>query len=89
MLLGGFIFQIKYVCCETLNYHQMRKELEYYVDPVVSMRIVANWVSYCWETITIYKLEDQRAQRKKGAIIKWWKLRNQSLENVNIIVVDT
>ncbi|CAF4756384.1 unnamed protein product [Pieris macdunnoughi] len=60
------IFQIMYAFSEGLSYHQTRKELASDVGLVVSDRTVANWFTYCWETIVLYDLENQRAQGKIG-----------------------
>ncbi|CAK1603545.1 unnamed protein product [Parnassius mnemosyne] len=60
------IFQMMYAFCEGLSYHQTRKELACDDGPVVSARTVADWFSYCRETISIFELENQRAQGKIG-----------------------
>ncbi|KAI8440704.1 hypothetical protein MSG28_009054 [Choristoneura fumiferana] len=60
------IFQIMYAFSEGLTYHQTRKELAFEDGSVVSPRTVADWFSYCRETIAIYQLQNQRAQGKIG-----------------------
>lgn len=60
------IFQIMYAFSEGLTYHQTRKELANDDDSVLSTRTVADWFSYCRETIALYELENQRAQGKIG-----------------------
>ncbi|KAJ8725440.1 hypothetical protein PYW08_003623 [Mythimna loreyi] len=60
------IFQIMYAFSEGLSYHQTRKELTNEDGPVISTRTVADWFSYCRETVAIYELENQRSQGKIG-----------------------
>ncbi|CAG4986836.1 unnamed protein product [Parnassius apollo] len=60
------IFQIMYAFSEGLSYNQTRKELACDDGLVVSARTVADWFSYCRETISIFELENQRAQGKIG-----------------------
>lgn len=59
-------FQIMYAFSEGLSYMQVQKQLATEDEPVISMKTVADWYSYCRETIVIYELENNQASEKIG-----------------------
>ncbi|KAL0830009.1 hypothetical protein ABMA28_003467 [Loxostege sticticalis] len=59
------IFQIMYAFSEGLSYTQTKKECAT-DDTVLSARTIADWFSYCRETIVIYELENQENRPKIG-----------------------
>lgn len=61
------IFQIMYMFCNSFTYEQVRKEVSSEEsDVILSPSTVADWYSYCRETVVVYELEHEVVKGKIG-----------------------
>lgn len=71
------IFQLMYAFSVNASYNDARIQCATPDEPALSNRTVADWYSYCRETIVLYEIENQVQQPKIGGPGNWKKSSNR------------